>query len=814
MTIQTGSAQTGSASAPAPRTDSALTTVDISPQNLLNQPAIQQELLRRTQQLTANSSSNSYSGQLTSFLSQAAALGAQFSFRPNILDQFANYTYHIKWSMVGDRVATTINDAASFRNQSNIPKVVIAESGATAGFNIIDFELKNYCAPGPHVRSVQATEFVMTLKEPYGFSLIDRIFSAAKLMGITNHLTVPHFLEIWFTGYNEDGTIATPVLSAELYKLYRVIMLKMDTETTSSGTTYRIEGAVDGNFGHADNVAILAQGVNIGPVTDVGAFFKQLAVELNAQQNRLDYDNANRIQYTFNIPEWMAKWKFSLNPTSTRRNNDIKREGSLTSPTISISRGMDIETILYFVISMTQEGQDFVAGETQSGSAGSSTTGASIRANGMANIFNIHAKQEIIGFDLTTNDYIRRITYTFTAHPTVRALIDMANVRQTEQGANQQNRAQTLARSNRFSKLYHYIYTGQNVDVLRFDIKMEWFFQTPIPSQLGENTYSNTSQGPQYDQNSVGNELMQRYNRARAQKANASSRLAAARAALQRNQSDQTARQQEADAQRDLTTANNDLRAIGDQGGAQSFQILYNQSPGGQAVSSIQIGKGVNLSNPTVAGSLAQELIWAASTAGRKKLYLEDVKIQSVFQRPLPISARTNTEPTDQATNVGGESAKAQGRRTDGANDIPTNRSLVATILNDVTASQFFVEIEIDIRGDPYWMGYGNVDETQLIGSSPTNPDIAWFYGGDTGFVLSYRTGQEPDEDTGIMKFDNASLAFEGLYVAYEIKNIFRDGKFIQTIKAVRDPLSRPTPDMQNLVNQAASNVANGAAGV
>jgi hypothetical protein len=809
---------TGSAAPAAPQQDNTLTNIDISPQNLLNQPAIQQELLRRSQQLSTVNNTGGYAGQLTSFLSQAAALGATFQFRPNVLDQFANYTYHIKWSMTNDRIVSAISSSSMFRNNAAIPKTVIAESGATVGFNIIDFELKNYCSPGPHVRSVQATEFTMTVKEPYGFSLIDRIYSASTLMGITNHLTVPYFIEIWFTGYNEDGTIVTPVFSQALYKLYRVNITKMLTETTSSGTTYRIEGIIDGAFGHSDSVAILAESANIGPVKDIGSFFSQLAVELNSQQSRLDYDNARRIQYAFNVPAWMAKWKFSQNPTTTRRNSDIKSEGSLTEPTISISRGMDVETILYFVISMTKEGQDFIAGENQTGAA---TTGASIRANGMANVFNIHAKQEIIGFDLSTNDYIRKITYTFTAHPTVRPIIDMANARQTLQGPNQINRAQTIAGSHRFGKLYNYIYTGQNVDVLRFDIKLEWFWQTPIPSQLGENTYSNTAQGPQYDANSVGNELLQRYNRARAQKANASARVAAAQSALARNQNDADAQQALNAAQTDLATANNELRAIGEQNGAQSFQILYNQSAGGQLLSGIQIGQGVNLSNPTVAGTLAQELLWAAATANRRDVYLEDIKIQAFLQRPLPISARTNIEPTDQSANVGGESAKAQGRRTDGANDVPTNRSLVATILNDLTIAPYFAEIELDIRGDPYWMGYGNVDENALIGSTPSNLDVAWFYSGDTGFVLSYRTGQEPDETTGYMKFDNASLAFEGLYVAYEIKNTFRDGKFIQTIKAIRDSLTRP-PSQQITASQelaaataaAASNIANGAAGI
>ena len=555
-----------------PQSTNGMTQVDISPQNLVNQPAIQQQLLQRAQQISQQTSS--YTGQLQNFLNLAQSVGAQFSFRPNVLDTFANYTYHIKWSMSSDRAATTVTNSAQFRTAiPPVPRVTVAESGQTAGFNITDLELKNYCAVNAHTRSMPHTEFVMTLKEPYGFSLIDRIYSAASLMGVANHLTVPYFLEIWFTGYNEDGTVATPVLSSQLYKLFRVIMIKMDTETTSSGTTYRIEGIVDGSFGHADHIAIIANSLNIGPVTTIGAFFDQLTLALNAQQERLDYDNASRVQYQFNIPVWMRNWKFAQNPSTSFRSNDLKTTGSQTSPTITMSRGMDVETVLYFVLSMTKEGQDWVAGHNQTGAAAASTAGASIQANGMANIIKIHSKVDILGYDLTTNDYIRKITYTVTPSPTARALIDMNNVRSTQQQANLTNRLQTQASSKGFSKFYNYIYTGRNTDVIRFDCKLEWYWQTSVPSQLGENTYSNIAQGSQFDQNSVGNELMQQYNKARAKKAQAAAQLAQAQSTLSQNPNDQTAKNQQATAQQNLNEANAELKKIGEH-----FHLIFSQT--------------------------------------------------------------------------------------------------------------------------------------------------------------------------------------------------------------------------------------------
>jgi len=766
--------------------------------NLNDQTPLVSNLLER--QLYLGASANQ---TRSDFMALAASRNKLFQHVPNVLDQYANYTYHIRWSLTDDIAGSSVQTPDDFRN---VTKTVIAESGVTAGFNIIDFEIENICAPNPRVRSMLHTNFKMTLKEPYGLSLVDRIYSLSRVMGVKNHLTNSSFIEIWFTGYNEDGTIATPEMSRAIYKLFRVNITKLESDTKSEGTTYNIEGVFDGMYANSDHIAVAPGGANIGPVSTVGEFFDQLAEVLNLQQQNLQYDFQRRVEYKFNVPIDMRSWRFGGNKTDSQRNAsiDVKYSANSTNPTISIAGGMDISTILYFVIAMTDDGKKYVAGENrqpnQPSSVQAGRSQASISANGMANILAIHSRTQLIGFDYITNDYIRRITYTFTEYPTSRAMIDQNNVQALSQPAQQADRRQTLANSGRYHKSYDYIFTGMNLDVIRLDIKLEWFWQATIPTQLGENIYSNFSPGAQIDPNGVSSNILSRYRAAKSRLSRAQARLASADATLSRSglsvAERQAAEQDRANARIELGASQSEIAQFGDK--AQKFQILWDdQSAGQQAVQNILVGDAALLNDQTVAADIRRRQAWIGTIKGLgKEMYLEDVRVENIYSQPLMISFRPNPGRISQTTAIGGDGSTERTSAQQGVGNLPKNRSLVSAVLNDVMSTPYFAAIDLDIRGDPYWLGLGNIEENQRIGdgNKPIDytTDGAWFYGGETGFFLTFRTGEPPNENTGYVDFTNTSIAFTGLYNVTTVKSVFKNGQFIQSLKAVKDALLQP----------------------
>jgi hypothetical protein len=295
-------------------------------QNVINTPEIQQALNRLAQR-----ESTARQPTLNETRSSITALaGAGYRPEPNVLDRFASYTYHIRLSMTNDIDAYSLDSASTNTNNianqfDQLGKVVIAESGATVGFNITDFEIENLCSPGPRVQAMQHTNWKMTIREPYGLSLVDRIFSISRTMGVSSHLTAPYFIEVWFTGYNEDGSIATVEMKDEIYRLFRVNITKIMSDTSASGTTYSIEGLFDGSFANSDHVAIAPNSINITGVRTVGEFFDKLSVALNNQQSRLQYDSTTRIEYVFQLPNYLRAWRITQTAATSRRNSDRER---------------------------------------------------------------------------------------------------------------------------------------------------------------------------------------------------------------------------------------------------------------------------------------------------------------------------------------------------------------------------------------------------------------------------------------------------------------------------------------------------------
>ena len=67
-------------------------------------------------------------------------------------------------------------------------------------------------------------------------------------MGTENWNRSPYFIEVWFNGYNLDGTIMSPTL---YYTLYRVSSLDINVKVTEGGSVYDLSGVFDGDIGHS-----------------------------------------------------------------------------------------------------------------------------------------------------------------------------------------------------------------------------------------------------------------------------------------------------------------------------------------------------------------------------------------------------------------------------------------------------------------------------------------------------------------------------------------------------------------------------------
>ena len=797
--------QTGAASratsgpTPNPQADTQPGAAAPVSNSLINQPSASQAVAQSAQSKLNATATN----PLTSYQLVPGAENAQlFSFFPNVLDQYASSTYHIRFSMTSESTAAAVQQNGS-ANFVNIPKIVIAESGATALYNITELTIENLLPGHPKTGNSADLTAEMTIVEPYGITLVDNMFAASCTIGISNYFTTnSYFIELWFTGYNEDGTIATPTMEKNLYKLWQIQLNGLETTTTESGTTYKFKMLPTQMFGHADHVGIVANSINIGPVTTVGAFFDQLANTLTAQNASLYQDKKPRISYVINTPTWMKTWQFSQDPTTSQRNSDIKvLGGSVNKPTISVGRGMDLNTILNFVMSMTKDGQNYTAGEpTASSASGTASSSANLRANGMANLIVIHSRMRLLTpFDTLTNDYPRQVVYTFMKYQTNRLIIDQSNANNTKLPARQQQRQQSLAQSKRYVKRYFWTYTGQNLDVQKFEIKLEWSRQTGVPNNLGYNAYPNFTVGPQYNQRGISNQLLQQYQSAKLTQQAAQQSLDSLSA---QQLSSATYQQQAALFTKQLNDATAQLSALQTANPNFNFQQTSANKSQAEVAANNAEQNATNAANTTTARStqtnIAQNVSGIGATVLRESMYLEDAVGSAATPSALPISARADPSPTNQATTGGSDGPQENASAGSTAANLPASRSLVAAVLYE-TKQKSLQNIHLEVRGDPFWLGIGNVDEDLAVGDGnnepPTNTSAAWWYNGDVGFLFTLRTGQSYNEQTGIMDLNDRVLMWNAFYSVIKVKNTFKAGQFTQELNAIRDSLTEaPKP--------------------
>ena len=725
---------------------------------------------------------------------QLASVGVNFAPIENPLNQYANYTYHIRWFMTDEQSAYNI--PTDNPDGDTLKKTVIAESGVTAGFNITDFELKNTCSPGQGNLNTTNVGWTMTITEPFGISLIDKMRAAAITQPVFNYMRMPYFIDVWFTGYDANGNVIDTKI---FYQLYRVCVMHMDVDLSEGGSRYNITGIMDGNLGNSNQISIPPSGVSIKAKT-VSEFFTRFAEQLNIQQENANGQNFALLNYKFKIPPEIASWTLreKNNDVNDSRNDDLGvtfQDGTIT---ITNTRGMSIENIVNYVISMCPEADKWVRGTK--GATGNG--GADISSNGIATWLMVHSSIKITGWDSNSKDYIRDVTYTLVRYNTVRAGVDLSTVKKLEITDVQKNKLNYMHDTRALTKAYQYIYTGENTEVIKFDMRIENFWDITLPLWQGVNTYSNSTQGPLAMPGSAVDSIIRGTALDKKQlvqdiggKLTEINSTISAGGLTSVSQVDALLEQKAALTQTAVNIKASIESAVMFQPSTTS-RDRQDTSAGGLAVSSIIT------SMPKVAQKVSQ---YSTLLGSEKALrYAEDVKaVGEQAIDPMPVVLRPDNEPSAQNADLGTGSNKAA--VTGDPNSMPSGRSFIGSILGNIFNGQFFNEITLEIRGDPYWLGQGNIRENGIaasFGASNGDSKFANFITSEHMFVLVFRSGENYNEQTGLMQFDNNSEFFNGAYAVLDVTNTFKGGSFTQTLHAYKDVFA------QKVSNEVTAKVA------
>lgn len=667
----------------------------------------------------------------------------------NSLNKFQSWTY--KFSFYICKIEALIGDPRTS------VKIIFAESGETNVFTMKNMEIKSVVAPGWRAKNFLINQFEFEIFEPRGGALFyEAILEAANLLSISNYINAPFYLELNWVGYDNDG-VPLVIEDAEVRpKIWALKIVDIKSTLTAEGSVYRIKAIEFESWTSSNKWLVLDNHLAIEAST-VGELFDGLKKEINKAEKQSGIWRMYPDRFDFKVDPEIRKIKLKESSATEgpQRQNSLlvfKQDRTI----VEIPRGYDINEILNDLMVASEEWASVITdGDINSVNTGQQTTKKKAKR-----IWMLTSNVEIKEYDPAVNDYSKHITYNVSTYFTTRASIDPGQLNRTEEEI--QANDKTLLQERSIGKIYEYIYTGQNTEVLNLEIDFNFMWTTNIP------LYAGLQQVRSIDEGRVVSSKEQ----------NAQEILALRYQAL-------TNKFQNIEGvggpgfetlEADLAELNQITRQL---------DRVRDQREESQAINNNIL---INISKD-------KEKLFASTV-------IEDLgRKDSAKPVPLPIPVPYTSD---------GSRPDTQSRGIMEGSHRPF-RSIAASVLNQIFYTNAeLMQIDLEIRGDPSWLGLSGVEQ-RLQGTLFTAIVEEDTLANRTGkedilFVLEMKFSRFENSETGLLDFtDNeqqSETIVSGVYQAVELTSRFNEGVFTQVIHAIKDTKITRLRNLQKLKNK------------
>lgn len=455
----------------------------------------------------------------------------------NVLHQYASYTYGISLHLIDK---DTWNNVILKQPEKYVPKnVLIASAGRHNNTDFVrnkffsdDFYFDNLnittvVGLEERVKNTNAIKIDFTIIEPYGMTLIDRILEVAAEDKIENYLKMPYLLQLDFYGSDDSGNLS---LIPGITKRLPITLLTLKARVDTKGANYQISAVPFNHQAYAESVASVPLTLEVTAGT-VGDFFKSednvstgffnnrqlpdgttaptsyhlsstkgykvesLASAVNKWYSNLKDQNKissfDEIAFDIHPDIAKAKLKYSLDKLSLQdvampsngdsfnsaaRNNNIAGkqpaiEVDRSARTYNINAGTTIDSILSTVIRNSEfitnqivMPEDFKDVETYKAALAA-------QKDKTLKWFKITTTVELKEFDNITQQWARKITYQVQPYTVANVKVPFGPQKKVPYPA----------------KRYQYMYTGNNNDIINFDIEFNTAYFTALNAYRGNN---------------------------------------------------------------------------------------------------------------------------------------------------------------------------------------------------------------------------------------------------------------------------------------------------------------------------------------
>ena len=405
--------------------------------------------------------------------------------RPNVLHEYANWTYKLAWYMLDDK---TYNNMVKSGDVSTETSKLIARSGGvgkqlaqeSAGdIYFRNLRITSVIGNRPSSAATNNVELEMTVVEPYGASLIGELAAMAVNTTGQNSISpaeVPYLIEIDFAGYKDDGSMVPSILkNGKKYIPVKILSIEMSLQ--AAGTVYVMTMAPYSSFALSSRYADMEFGITVKGKTvsdmlgDVpGGLMAQLNLweKLKTSTSKVSSvpDEYSIELYSFNTKgsrdQAMASSLFAY-PQAGGDATIMKTRGfdgnAVDGSTYTIPRGSIIKDVIKNIVLHSQYFNERVDPKKPND------------ATRVAELIKIVPVIELLPtYDKARNEFAKKITYkVFNTLNFGEIIPGVGNAPVSDWG---------------YSKTYNWLFTGKNADIIDANLVFNMIYYSKMQTNV------------------------------------------------------------------------------------------------------------------------------------------------------------------------------------------------------------------------------------------------------------------------------------------------------------------------------------------
>lgn len=645
----------------------------------------------------------------------------------NVLNKFDQSTYHLTLWMAPRYVI----QEDSYRTNGTI----VAETGSTTRFHIDNLEIASPVG-GSELTSNVASKISFTITEPNGAGLFPAMIRNCAEQGIEEFIKAGFCLEIRFKG--RDKNTGLPLTIGNACWRHKLVVLDIAAKHDVTGSTYMFDTISTGNVANIREFNMMEQQLTVPATATLGEALKALETELNLYHEEraraMGAQTTDSVKIEF--PSAWSSWKIIQDVAQTE---NLQTEGTRD---MSLDKGGLIKDFIGTIILNTEQ---MVERMEAAGADVTENRGTEKVDKFMIEYFKVNTSTSFGSIlDEVREEYAREVTYTIVEKLEQPAEKQSRYMQIASDPGLQRQKIGKLVDTRLLSKRYDYIYTGLNTEVLQFDAVLNNSHIVPEAIYLGTTSYPNNS----VNATAADGRNLDHYN----------------------NDAEfKRILREESNAKRAVQSTRNTVNRLEVE--AQELEQLNAGAPI-DTLASLSRQKAEEIAAAKKARQEAEDRLDEIDAQKRERLvtrgrgitdiYLGDVveEMENILRhRFLPVKSDRN--------------------------EAISRSALIALQRQKQQVTQHLLNIELGIKGDPYWLGMPDRDADNN-GQRELSEDSSFNYDNGPPFFLFSQYFPTTHDGDGRMKPMYNGL-YSGLYRTMTVIHQMRNGMFSSFLSAVRD---------------------------